>query len=158
MTPREKAEWIVERGSCGGANFDCADCHLTCRGDYERSAIYADRWLKSNPKPESKYITAEFANPFPEWWEGKPVLCRVWNDNPNHYRDKYVVAVVPDALYPYGTVGIKDNKPMLGPWLIQYKHAEPIPKQQPQDATIAEALQVLKDNGYTVEIKKEVKG
>ena len=111
---------------------------------------------KLPPLKKPEYITAEFAKPFPEWWEGKPVLCKF--DRIGISFDRYVIGLCADQLKHF-VVAECDPDDFPENWdgsTDICQNAEPIPKPQPQDTAIAEALQLLKDHGYTVEIKKEL--
>jgi|GEM_PF-5058235 len=71
---------------------------------------------------EPPYKYKPFRNPFPDWWDGIPILCKVRDvkTDPEPKQD-FIVAVVPDDNYPYKTMG--DS------WI----HAEPVIKTEPTE-------------------------
>ena len=55
MTDREKAEWIIEHGSCVGSGYSvdgflCGNCPLPCKYSPGLSFESAKAWLNANPK------------------------------------------------------------------------------------------------------------
>ena len=71
---------------------------------------------------ELSYKYKPFKHPFPDWWDGVPILCKVRDvkTDPEPKQD-FIVAVVPDDNYPYKTMGAS--------WV----YAEPVIKTEPTE-------------------------
>ena len=100
---------------------------------------------------EPKYITAEWPGPFPEWWTGKPIKCRVWDGYKENAQELFVVGVTPGNKYPYRTADrTSDSFEDWDRLVTSWKHAEPIlAETEPEEVTLTMA-EVAKLAGVSV--------
>jgi hypothetical protein len=76
-------------------------CLYIWNGEMFENSYSPCRWNYAIPFVEHEYITAEFSEPYPEWWTGKPILGQVkklvgWSVN-----YIYCIGYIPGAHCPY---------------------------------------------------------
>ena len=121
---KRQDEWSIH----GGMDFILDGKPHQCDQGGGVSASFYDsprdcKWTWSNVIEYFEELPCKyksFENSFPDWWDGIPILCYVW-DEVGRSNEAYVQAVNPDVFFKYFADGM---------W---WKHSEPVIKTEPTE-------------------------